>query len=98
MGYYAGFYPKFTISDNIVTWYATNTPTSLALPQPDTSNYNYTLIIPSTLKGSLLVKTTALAIQSRTITLDRPSGTFIDGNTSYSEISTYTNCILFYSN
>ena len=54
MVYYAGFYLKFTFSGNNVTCYAANTPTSLMLPQTgcivcDTSNYNYTLNIPSTL-------------------------------------------------
>ena len=61
MVYYAGFYFKFTFSGNNVTCYAANTPTSLFIPQSgcmvcDTSNYNYTLNIPSTLTGNLMVK------------------------------------------
>ena len=61
----------------------------------DASNYNYTLNIPSTLTGNLMVKHTAVANQTGTVTLNGASGTFIDGNSSYSEILTYPNCILF---
>ena len=100
MVYYAGFYLKFTFSGNNVTCYAANTPTSLILPQTgctvgDTSNYNYTLNIPSTLTGNLMVKSRAVANQTGTVTLNGASGTFIDGNSSYSKILTYPNCILF---
>ena len=100
MVYYAGFYLKFTFSGNNITCYAANIPTSLILPQSgcivcDTSNYNYTLNIPSTLTGNLMVKNTAVANQTGTITLNGASGTFIDGNSSYSKIITYPNCIVF---
>ena len=61
----------------------------------DTSNYNYTLNIPSTLTGNLMVSNTAIANQTGTVTLNGASGTFIDGNSSYSKFLTYTNCILF---
>ena len=61
----------------------------------DTSNYNYTLTIPSTLTGNLMVKNTAVANQTGTVTLNGVSGTFIDGNSSYSKVLTYPNCILF---
>ena len=61
----------------------------------DTSNYNYTLNIPSTLTGDLMVKNTAVANQSGTVTLNGISGTFIDGNSSYSKVLNYPNCILF---
>ena len=100
MVYYAGFYLKFTISGNNVTCYAANTPTSLTFPQYgcivcDTSNYNYTLTIPSTLTGDLMIKNTAVANQTGTVTINGASGTFIDGNSSYSKILSYPNCILF---
>ena len=100
MVYYAGFYLKFTFSNNNVTCYANNTPTNLMLPQSgcivcDTSNYNYTLTIPSTLSGSLMIKNSAIANQTGTVTLNGVTGTFIDGNSSYSKILTYPNCILF---
>ena len=100
MVYYAGFYLKFTFSGNNVTCYAANTPTGLTLPQSgcvvcDTSNYNYTLTIPSTLSEPLMIKNTAIPNQTGTVTLNGLSGTFIDGNTSYSKIITYPNCILF---
>ena len=93
MVYYSGFYLKFTFSNNNVTCYAANTPTSSILPQNgcivcDTSNYNYTLTIPSTLSGSLMIKNSAIANQTG-------SGTFIDANSSYQKILTYPNCILF---
>ena len=99
MVHYAGFYLKYTFSGN-VTCYAANTPTSLILPQfgcivCDTSNYNYTLNIPSTLTGNLMVNNTAVANQTGTVTLNGVSGTLIDGNPSYSKILTYPNCILF---
>ena len=61
----------------------------------DTSNYNYILTIPTTLTGNLMVKNTAVANQTGTVTLNGVSGTFIDGNSSYSKILTYPNCILF---
>ena len=98
--YYAGFYLKFTLSGNNVTCYAANTPTNLMLPQSgcivcDTSNYNYTLNMPSTLTWNLMVKNTAVANQTGTVTLNGASGTFIDGNSSYSKILTYPNGILF---
>ena len=91
---------KFTFSGNNVTCYAANTPTSLIIPQSgcvvcDTSNYNYTLTIPSTLTGSVMIKNTAIANQSGTVTLNGAAGTFIDGNSSYSKILVYPNCILF---
>ena len=100
MVYYAGFYLKFTFSGNNVTCYAANTPTSLILPKSgcivcDTSNYNYTLNSSSTLTGNLMVKNTAFASQTGTVTLNGASGTFTDGNSSYSKILTYPNCILF---
>ena len=100
MVYYAGFYLKFTFSGNNVTCYAANSPTNLALPQSgcivcDTSNYNYALHISSTLTAYLMVNNTAVANQTGTVTLDGASGTFIDGNSSYSKILTYPNCILF---
>ena len=100
MVYYADFYLKFTFSGNNVTCYAANTPTSLSLPKLgcivcDTSNYNYTLTIPSALTGNLMVNNTAVANQNGTVTLNGPSGTFIDGNSSYSKILSYPNCILF---
>ena len=70
------------------------------LPQPGcivcgTSNYNYTLNIPSTLTGNLMVNNTVVANQTGTITLNGPSGTYIDGNSSYSKFLSYPNCILF---
>ena len=100
MVYYAGFYLKFTFSGNNISCYAANTPTSLVLPQSgciacDTSNDYYTLTIPSTLIGPLMVKNTAIANQTGTVTLNGPSGTYIDGNSSYQKILTYPNCILF---
>ena len=100
MVYYAGFYLKFAFSGNNVTCYAANTPTSLMLPQSgcivcDTSNYNYTLNIPSTLPGNLMVKNTAVANLTGTVISNGVSGTFIDGNSSYQKILTYPNCILF---
>ena len=100
MVYYAGFYLKFTFSGNNVACYAANTPTSLILPQSgcivcDTSNYNYTLTIPSTLLGNLMIKNTAIANQTGTVTINGTSGSFIDGNSSYQKILTYPNCILF---
>ena len=66
MVFYAGFYLKFTFSGNNVTCYAADTPTNLILPQSgcivcDTSNYNYTLNIPPTLTGNLMVKKTLLS-------------------------------------
>ena len=75
MVYYAGFYFKFTFSGNNVTCYAASTPTSLILPQSgcivcDTSNYNYTLNIPSTLSEPLMIKNTAIANQTGTVTLN----------------------------
>ena len=42
-----------------------------------------------------MVKNTAVANHSGTVTLNGVSGTFIDGYTSYSKIITYPNCILF---
>ena len=100
MVFYAGFYLKFTFSGNNVTCYAANTRTILILPQSgcivcDTSNYNYTLTIPSTLTSNLMIKNTAIANQTGTVTLNGASGTFIDGNSSYQKILTYPNCILF---
>ena len=100
MVYYAGFYLKFTFSGNNGTCNAANTPTSLMLPQSDCivcdpSNYNYTLNIPSTLTGNLMVKNTAVANQTGTVSLNGVSGTFIDGNSSYSKVLTYPNYILF---
>ena len=100
MVYYAGFYLKFTFSGNYVTCYAVNTPTSLILHQSgcivcDTSNYNHTLNIRSTLIGNLMIKNTAIANLTGTVTLNGAPGTFIDGNSSYSKILTYPNCILF---
>ena len=100
MVHYAGFYLKFTFSGNNVTCYAASTPTSLVVPQSgcvvcDTSNYNYTLTIPSTLSGSLMIKNSAIAIQTGTVIINGASGTFIGGNSSYSKIVTYPNCILF---
>ena len=87
MVYHAGFYLKFKFSGNNVTCYAANAPTCLMLPQSgfivcDTSNYNYTLNISSTLTGNLMVNNTAVANQTGTITLNGPSGTYIDGNSS----------------
>ena len=72
MVYYAGFYLKFTFSGNNVTCYAANTPTSVMLPHSgcivcDTSNYNYTLNIPSTLSEPLMIKNTAIANQTGTV-------------------------------
>ena len=61
----------------------------------DTSNYNYTLNIPSTLTGNTMVKNTAVANETGTITLSGPPGTYIDGNSSYRKVLTYPNCILF---
>ena len=61
----------------------------------DPSNYNYTLNIPSALTGNLMVKNTAVANQTGTVTLNGVSGTFIGGNSSYSIVLTYPNCILF---
>ena len=100
MVYYAGFYLKFTFSGYNVTCYAANTPTRLVLPRCgcivcDTSIYNYTLNIPSTLTGNLMVKNTAVANQTGTVTINGASGTFVDGNSSYNKIITYPNCILF---
>ena len=100
MVYYAGFYLKFTFSGNNVTCYAANTPASLALPQSgciicDTSKYNYTLNNPSILTGNLMVKNIAVANQTGTVTINGASGTFIDGNSSYSKVLSYPNCILF---
>ena len=100
MIFYAGFYSKFTFSGNNVTCCAANTPTSVVLPKYgcvvcDTSNYYYTLIIPSTLVGNLMVNNTAVTNQTGTVTINGASGTFIGGNSSYSKILTYTNCILF---
>ena len=100
MVYYAGFYLKFTFTNNNVTCYAANTPTNLALLNQvafvcDTSNYNYTLNIPSTLTGNLMINNTAVANQTGTVALNGASGTFIDGNSSYSKILNYPNCILF---
>ena len=100
MVYYAGIYLKFTFSGNNVTYYAANTPTILKLPQSgcivcDTSNYNYTLNIPSTLSANLMAKNTAVANQTGTVTLNGVSGTYIHGNSSYEKILTYHNCILF---
>ena len=90
MVYYAGFYSNFTFSGNNVPCYAANTPTSLILPQSgciecDASNYNYTLTIPSKLTSNLMIKNTAIANQTGTVTLNGVSGTFIDGNSSYSK-------------
>ena len=100
MVYYTGFYLKFTFSGNNVTRYAANTPTGLILSKSgcivcDTSNYNYTLKIPSTLTGNLVINNTAVANQTGTVTLNGASGTFIDGNSSHSKVLTYPNCILF---
>ena len=100
MVYYAGFYLKFTFSGNNVTCYAANTPTSLMLPQSgciacDTSNYNCTVNIPSTLTGNLMVNNTAVATQTGTVSLNGVSGTYIDGNSGYSRIINYPSCILF---
>ena len=61
MIHYAGFYLKFTFSGNNVPCYTANTPSSLILPQSgciacDTSNYNYTLTIPSNLTSNMMIK------------------------------------------
>ena len=100
MVYYSGFYLKFTFSGNNVTCYAANTPTSLILPQSgcivcDTSNYNCTLNIPSTLTGNLMVNNTAVANQTGTVTLNGPSGTYTDGNSSCENFLTCPTCTLF---
>ena len=42
-----------------------------------------------------MIKNTAIANQTGTVTLNGASGTFIDGNSSYQKILTYPNCILF---
>ena len=42
-----------------------------------------------------MVNNTAVANQTGTVTLNGPSGTYIDGNLSYVKILTYPNCILF---
>ena len=42
-----------------------------------------------------MVKDTAVANQTGTVTLNGASGTFIDGNSSYSKILSYPTCILF---
>ena len=42
-----------------------------------------------------MVNNTAVANQTGTVTLNGVSGTFIDGNSSYSKVITYPNCILF---
>ena len=47
-----------------------------------------TLNIPSTLTGNLMVKNTAVANQTVTVTLNGVSGTFIDGNSSHSKVLT----------
>ena len=42
-----------------------------------------------------MVKNTAVANQTGTVTLNGVPGTYIDGNSSYSKINNYPNCILF---
>ena len=42
-----------------------------------------------------MVKNAAVANQTGTVTLNGPPGDFIDGNSRYSKILTYPNCILF---
>ena len=42
-----------------------------------------------------MVNNTAVANQTGTVTLNGVSGTYIDGNSSYSKVLTYPNCILF---
>ena len=79
---------KITFSRNNVTCCAAITPTSLALLKYgciicDTSSYNYTLNIPSTASGTIMVNNTAVANQSGALTLNGSSGTYINGNTSY---------------
>ena len=42
-----------------------------------------------------MIKNSATANQTGTVTLNGVSGTYIDGNSSYSKILNYPNCILF---
>ena len=42
-----------------------------------------------------MIKNSAIANQTGTVTLNGPSGSFIDGNSSYSKFLTYPNCILY---
>ena len=42
-----------------------------------------------------MVNNTADANQTGTVTLNGASGAYIDGNSSYSKILNYPNCILF---
>ena len=42
-----------------------------------------------------MVKNSAIANQLGTVTLNGSNGTFIDGNSSYSKVLSYPNCILF---
>ena len=90
MVFYAGFYLKFTFSGKNVTCYTAITPTNVVLPKHcciicDSSNYYYTLSIPSTLVRNLMVNNTAVANQTGTVPLIGASGTFVDENSSYSK-------------